>query len=410
MTKIEFVCDTAEYTTNLKNSISGNSVTVEGTTVTVTLAQPSDSYTITLTGGQTRFRSITVVAVAAECEHENKTYVSLNNHNHKVTCADCGEEIAEEAHTIVGLACDKCDFVLPFEFGGWSLTLYDNLSLNYTVNAAFFANGYSNPSATFVIGERTIVVTEYTEKDGKYVFTLSDIAPYQMGVTIQATLSATKDGETVTDTTERTIKAYCMQLLADETQEAAVKTLVVDLLNYGAASQTYVGATDALVNADLTDAQKALGTQGEPALTTVANSAYVKVDNAKVTWVGAQLLLVDTVEMNFVFRAESTEGLVVKVVTASGKTYTITEFGAYSEGAYMASFSALNAAQMSEVVDVTVYEGDTAVSNTYRYSIESYACAKQGDADANLASLVKAMMVYGNSAKAYVEALKGANA
>ena len=410
--KIVFSCNSADYATYLNNSITEGTATVDGKVVTVVLDKPVDQYIIPDLVKQIRVNSITVYAEEpAECEHENVNYESLNNHNHKVTCADCGEVVtAEEAHTIVGLACDKCDFVLPFEFSGWSLTLYDNLSLNFTVNAEFFANGYSNPTATFVIGERTVVVSEYKEKDGKYVFTLSDIAPYEMTLTIQATLSATKNDETVTSNTEKTIKEYCLQILNDPTKDAKVKTLVVDLLNYGAASQTYANKyTDALANADLTDAQKALGTQVDPTLTTVANSAYVKVDNAKVTWVGAQLLLVDTVEMNFVFRADSTEGLVVKVVTASG-TYTITEFGAYGEGAYVASFSAFNAAQMSEIVDVTVYEGDTAVSNTYRYSIESYAFAKQGDENANLASLVKFMMKYGNSAKAYAELLKGANA
>ena len=436
MTKIVFQCSGGS---DYINTLDGNA-TVNGTTVTVTFDKPVDTYTVTLSKGQIRVSSLTVSG-KTPCDHTESApvYESLNNHNHKVTCADCGEivtaeeahtfgncesvdnknhkvtcadcgAVVEEAHTIEGLGCNKCDFVLPFEFSGWSLTLYDNLSLNFTVNAEFFANGYSNPTATFVIGERTVVVSEYTEKDGKYVFTLSDIAPYEMTVTIRATLSATKNGETVTSNTEKTIKEYCLQILNDPTKDAKVKTLVVDLLNYGAASQTYAKKyTDALANADLTDTQKEFGTQDDPNLSTVANPAYVKVDNAKVTWAGAQLLLVDTVEMNFVFRADSTEGLVVKVVTTSN-TYTITEFGAYGEGAYVASFSAFNAAQMSEIVDVTVYEGGTAVSNTYRYSIESYAFAKQNDEDADLASLVNAMMKYGNSAKAYAEYLKGANA
>ena len=51
---------------------------------------------------------------------------------------------------------------------------------------------------------------------------------------------------------------------------------------------------------------------------------------------------------------------------------------------------------------MTVYNGDTAVSNTIRYSIESYAYAQQNSTDANLVELVKAMMKYGDSAKAYI--------
>ena len=58
---------------------------------------------------------------------------------------------------------------------------------------------------------------------------------------------------------------------------------------------------------------------------------------------------------------------------------------------------------MSDQVCVTLYNGDTAVSNTVCYSIESYACAKQSDKNVKLANLVKAMMRYGRSANAYIE-------
>ena len=72
-----------------------------------------------------------------------------------------------------------------------------------------------------------------------------------------------------------------------------------------------------------------------------------------------------------------------------------------SGGYYIASYSGITAGQMSETVLVTAYNGDTAISNTVSYSIESYAYAKQNDADASLAALVRAMMKYGNAAKTY---------
>ena len=57
---------------------------------------------------------------------------------------------------------------------------------------------------------------------------------------------------------------------------------------------------------------------------------------------------------------------------------------------------------MSEEVYLTVYDGETAVSNTLRYSIESYAYAKAGGSDTLLSDLVIAMMKYGNAAYNYV--------
>ena len=323
---------------------------------------------------------------------------------------------AAQEHTCdhsVSMRCPECGELAPLKFYGWSLTLQDNIALNYAVDAKFFADGcYANPSVTFTIGERTVTVTEYnsTKYAGYYIFTLTDIAPHQMGMTVSATLSAT-DGDTTvtTEVAEYSIKTYCYNKLNDENTSEELKTLIVDLLHYGAATQTYVGSEDELVNADLTDEQKAFGTQEDVILETVAKSNYQTVENATVTWAGAYLTLTDAVEMKFVFNVASTEGLTVKVTTADpadpesvGNTWTITEFTQYAEGAYIANFNGFNADQMSDVVYVTVCdsEGNT-ISNTYRYSIESYAYAKSNDADANLAALVKAMMKYGNSAKNY---------
>ena len=61
--KIEFACNTSEYATNLKNSISGS--TVSGKTVTVQLDGSSNSFTIeNLSGGQVRMDALTVTPVA----------------------------------------------------------------------------------------------------------------------------------------------------------------------------------------------------------------------------------------------------------------------------------------------------------------------------------------------------------
>ena len=62
--KIEFTCNSASYASALKSSITaadGGTVSINGSVVTVTFADPVDSYTIaSLTGGQVRMNSITV--------------------------------------------------------------------------------------------------------------------------------------------------------------------------------------------------------------------------------------------------------------------------------------------------------------------------------------------------------------
>ena len=74
------------------------------------------------------------------------------------------------------------------------------------------------------------------------------------------------------------------------------------------------------------------------------------------------------------------------------------------KGRYYIYFSGLNSAQMSEPVYFTVCHGDTVVSNTIRYSIESYAYAQANKevSDESLLELLKAMMKYGDAAYHYV--------
>ena len=395
----------------------------EGATATYT-AKVLDQYGYEMTGQTVAWSDSTVDGVtmqngvlSAQSSTESKNSVFT------VTAGELSARLpidfvgdGEQEHTCdhsMSMRCPECGELAPLKFYGWSLTLQDNIALNYAVDARFFADGcYTDPSVTFTIGDRTVTVTEYntTKYAGYYIFTLTDIAPHQMGLTVSATLSAA-DGETTvtTDVAEYSIKTYCYNKLNDKNTSDELKTLIVDLLNYGAATQTYVGSTDPLVNADLTEAQKAFGTQEDATLETVAKSNYQTVENATVTWAGAYLTLTDAVEMKFVFNAASTEGLTVKVTTADpadsesvGNTWTITEFTRYAEGMYIANFDGFYADQMSEIVYVTVCDSEgNAISNTYRYSMESYAYAKSSDANEDLADLVKAMMKYGNSAKAF---------
>ena len=96
----------------------------------------------------------------------------------------------------------------------------------------------------------------------------------------------------------------------------------------------------------------------------------------------------------------------VELKTEGGKTYTVTDFE-LSGGIYYCRFNCLIASQMREKVNVTVYiENESGVyekaSGTLTYSVESYANGNV--TNASLKPLLQAMMKYGDSAKAYVEA------
>lgn len=139
-------------------------------------------------------------------------------------------------------------------------------------------------------------------------------------------------------------------------------------------------------------------------MTSVANARYSTIDNPAVLWKGVSLNLSDSITMQFVFTTASTEGITVRVENGSGTVLNeITAAELATSGSYyIAKYKGLTAGQMSDTVYITAYRGEEAISNTVAYSIESYAFAKQNDANADLASLVKTMMKYGNSAYAYV--------
>jgi hypothetical protein len=184
---------------------------------------------------------------------------------------------------------------------------------------------------------------------------------------------------------------------------AKFRTLLVDLLNYGAASQKYVSYNiGALVNANLTATQKAWATTTNRAWTSVQDLAYSTITSPSVQWKGGGLVLKESISMRFKISTSSIDGLKVKVVTKDGSEFIIDSFEPTNDGNYYFYFRELNAAQMSEAVTLTVYKGNSPVSNTVRYSIESYAYSQQNGSNTALVQLLQAMMKYGDAARSYV--------
>lgn len=300
------------------------------------------------------------------------------------------------------------DGSLPLlSFKGASLSLHSNLAVNFKADKALFeADGYTGPYVVFELNGVKTTVRNYTVDGDRYVFSFRNIAPDQMNDTICATLYATYDGvEYASETKQYSVAEYCYGMLSNYATDeyAKLRTLLVDLLHYGAQSQLYTQyKTDDLVDSRLTETQLTWGTADDPVLTNSLNTAYETVDAPLAVWKGAGLTLKDSITMRFKLTAESIDGLCVKIHTETDEWVITADRFVKSGNAYYVYFGALNASQMSEKVYLTVYKGDVAVSNTVCYSIESYAYEKQNSSTEYVADLVKAMMKYGNSAHNYV--------
>ncbi len=145
---------------------------------------------------------------------------------------------------------------------GTTLTLYNDISVNYMVRKELFdGTGYTNPYMVLTFNGKPNKVTQYTEVDEYYCFSFDNVAPYKMNNTIASTLYASVGNTLVSSkTTEYSIAEYCYSMLEDYSADeyAELRTLLVDLLNYGADTQAYTGHNaEELVNARLTEEQKA---------------------------------------------------------------------------------------------------------------------------------------------------------
>lgn len=291
-------------------------------------------------------------------------------------------------------------------FSGKSISLKDDFSINFYVDALPIQNGdYKDPYVIFTINGVETKVTTYTRDADLLIFAIDKLAPDMMGTTVYATFHATApDGSDYAFTTEYSIARYCYDALALEDSSNELRALLVDILNFGAAAQLYRNSTDKLVNADLTEEQRAYGTTGELRALTNIKELEKTVDTPTASWYGVSALMGNAVRMRLYFRTEDITGLTIHAVGTSGDEWTLgAEDMMAKDGMYCVTFGHLNPAQMGEEVEFTIYNGETAISDTLHYSLESYAAVMLDKADASqeMKNLADAMIRYGDAAKAY---------
>ena len=311
-------------------------------------------------------------------------------------------------------------------FSSVSLSLQSNIGMNFYV-ADSVLEGYEKPYVVFekeVYNEDGSKSTEsWTVEDfdllnDSHVFRFNELSAKEMGSTVKATIYATKDGTKVTgETKEYSVLTYATNLLA-KFDNAKLRTLLVDMLNYGAAAQTWFNYNTAnLVNGSLTEEQQAYGTATAPTMTSYKNSIG---EDYVVNIKGVTLSLEDKVEMNFYVDLSGYTGqsadLTMKLTYTNvlGKAseaevkyedFVLVESGS-NAGLYSVTFDCLNATDMRSICSAKVCEKGESVSNLMTYSIECYAASvSEKTADQNLKTLLADMMKYGDATAAYFAGL-----
>ncbi len=307
-----------------------------------------------------------------------------------------------------------------------SISLRENLSINYYIPAASL-EGYENirlhaERNKYQKGSSEFTVEQYEITDGElrtvkgtlyFRFTFKNIAAKEIGDDVRVTVLADKNGKTYESAVDTySIKTYAMQQLANENCEEKLQTLLVDLLNYGVAAQTYFEyRTDMPANRDLTDEQLAKGTQDIGELTSVYS--FEETDAATAGFVGKSLLLGNEIGIKYYMdlsnvpvkdniRAEFT------YITATGiESLAVFRFDEFeynqSQNAYVVRLKTIAAKDAGQPVEARIIDGDTLISGVLTYSIESYAKSTLEDSsDERLRAVVTEMMKYCKSAEAYL--------
>lgn len=318
------------------------------------------------------------------------TLTDNGNGTHTAACAHCGYSLTE-AHTYEDGVCPCGACAQSLEISSAALVLSGKIDVIYT---ASIPEGYTNARMVFSMNGKTETVTD----SGSHTFTFTGVNPQCMGDTISATLYATKNGaEESVSKNDYSVRQYCVNQLF-KTTDAKLRTLLSDILAYGAAAQTYMNyKADALVNtgSDIV----------EPTYSsfTPLSGLAAEFDGTAATdllWTGAGLTLTDGVAINFRFYAANTSGLSVKV-TLNGRTETFTDFTSVGSGLYEISFTGIKADEFADPVSASFYRDSAKTGNTVSYSVNTYVCSKQADENTALADLVKALYNYGASAAAF---------
>ena len=259
---------------------------------------------------------------------------------------------------------------------------------------------------------RTLLPTAYTIGGAAYDrFDYNGIGASMMGDSLTATLHFVYDGAAYSrDLGTHDLKQYALGRLRNSASED-YRTLMADLLSYGAAAQTYLGyRNDAPVNVDLNDTEKALTNRAYAPLTGAQDDGDTGTYPAAITQkefrLGDKIALYLATDLDkdsdlsdVTLRIRYTDRLGNAVERrVSGATF------AYSEaaGGYMVYFDELKASELRSVLTLTLVRGGTQISRTVQYSFDTYVESLfAAGIDPAYKALLENTLRYADSARKY---------
>jgi len=376
--------------------------------------------------------SCSVSYTANETAATGHSYVYTNHGDkHTVSCENCSYS-ASESHNYTNGTCIcgatestepayKPDANLNFTM---SIAVGAEMTVTYNIMGAA-VNSYTDfylevkkdvaggdPATTIygITGDRDPMTAKVNPATGEalmYQVTYKGINAKEMGDNFSTTLYAVAEDGTIYygTTVVNSIKSFLIGKINASTSSAELKTMAVDMLKYGAAAQVRLGYnTENLVTADLTEEQLSYATQEIPE---AVNSAASTGDGASVN---TNITVTSRVQLNLsCVYTTATDPNAIKCIITDSEGKVLAEIVAANKGNIMFSaiYENVGAKQMRDVINATFYEGESAISKTISWSVESYVAqvrAKTNVTEDEL-NMVNAMLVYGDAVAAYMSTL-----
>ena len=279
--------------------------------------------------------------------------------------------------------------------------------MRLTVERERYAGGAPDGTET-----QTLLPAAY-DIDGAayYRFDFDGIGAAQMGDSLTATLHFVYDGAAYS----RDLGAYDLGQYAKErlrtSASEAYRTLMADLLKYGAAAQAYLGyRTDAPVDNGLSNAENALASRDYAPLADISADSDTGIYPAEITQkefrLDGRIALCVATDLG---RDSDLSGVLLRIryTDRSGHAVERRIGGAafvYSEaaGGYTVRFDELKASELRSVLTLTLVRNGAPISRTVQYSFDAYveSCLAAG-ADAEFKALLECTLRYADSARAY---------
>lgn len=295
-----------------------------------------------------------------------------------------------------------------------SITLDSDISLVYLVDPAVLER-YQNATIVYRDASGTVQGASGLSKEltktvnGKtYLYgEFTGIAAKEMTKDITATLEGTSDGgmtNCYSKAYTTSVADYAKRLIAMDGTSKVLKTLLVDLVNYGASAQTYFGYnTSDLANADFDDYQTYAS--AKHSLTGFTNSGSSVTNSGNVKISGRTLVLENRVGIAVIIDTSEYEGNIADItinVNGTGVSDVIAgqDLKPYSTNKYYGVTYEILPTKMDETYTFTVQVNGEA-SARMTYGISAYAYNMRNNSNTKLVALLQDIMEYGNSALNY---------